>query len=249
MAENLEVFNSAHTGAAIDAAVSAVKQKESKWDGKQDKLTGKQGQVVGFDANGNAQAQAAPQSGMTQEAADKRYLQLTGGTIASPDKNHVAILRLDGRLCLFDSGLTGFGVSIEGSISTITNRGAIRLTSQDPDETEGNVVLSGIDYPKYEEDAANKGYVDGLTAHQATVTLTVAGWASKAQTVSVAGILKDQTKQVVDVAPADTASRDAWAKAGIWCTDPTADGQLTFTCDTVPTVAVNVRVRWQGVAV
>lgn len=130
MAENLEVFNSAHTGATIDAAVNAVKQKESKWDAK-----------------------------------------------------------------------------------------------------------------------AETAYVNSLAAHQATVTLTAAGWASKAQTVSVAGILKDQTKQVVDVAPADTASRDAWAKAGIWCTDPTADGKLTFTCDTVPTAAVNVRVRWQGVAV
>ena len=50
-------------------------------DGKQDKLTGAQGQVVGFDAEGNAVAQAAPQTGMTQGQADQRYLQKTGGTI------------------------------------------------------------------------------------------------------------------------------------------------------------------------
>lgn len=48
---------------------------------KQDKLTGSQGQVVGFDAEGNAVAQEAPQTGLTQDQADERYLQLSGGTI------------------------------------------------------------------------------------------------------------------------------------------------------------------------
>lgn len=48
---------------------------------KQDKLTGTQGQVVGFDGSGNAVAQAAPQTGMTQDQADQRYLQLSGGTV------------------------------------------------------------------------------------------------------------------------------------------------------------------------
>lgn len=48
---------------------------------KQDKLTGTQGQVVGFDSGGNAVPQDAPQSGMTQEQADQRYLQLSGGTM------------------------------------------------------------------------------------------------------------------------------------------------------------------------
>lgn len=48
---------------------------------KQDKLTGHQGQVVGFDAEGNAVAQAAPSGGITQEEADDRYLKLAGGTM------------------------------------------------------------------------------------------------------------------------------------------------------------------------
>ena len=41
---------------------------------KQNKLSGTKGQVVGFDADGNAQAQDAPASGITQEEADARYL-------------------------------------------------------------------------------------------------------------------------------------------------------------------------------
>ena len=42
--------------------------------GKQNKLSGTKGQVVGFDAEGNAQAQDAPASGITHEEADARYL-------------------------------------------------------------------------------------------------------------------------------------------------------------------------------
>ena len=49
-------YNSAHTGPEIDAAISAVKQKESVWDEKQAKLTGAEEQLVGFDGEGNAVA-------------------------------------------------------------------------------------------------------------------------------------------------------------------------------------------------
>lgn len=41
-------YNSSHTGAQIDSAVGAVLEKESTWDGKQNALTGKKGQLVGF---------------------------------------------------------------------------------------------------------------------------------------------------------------------------------------------------------
>ena len=56
-------YNSAYTGPQVDAAVGAVQNKESTWDGKQDKLTGQPGQVVGFDAEGNAIAQTPPETG------------------------------------------------------------------------------------------------------------------------------------------------------------------------------------------
>ena len=57
--------------------------ERTKWNGKQDKLTGTQGQVVGFDENGNAVAQNAPSGGgMTEEAADGKYLKLAGGDMS-----------------------------------------------------------------------------------------------------------------------------------------------------------------------
>ena len=56
-------YNSAYTGPQVDAAVGAVQGKETTWDRKQDKLTGQSGQVVGFDAEGNAIAQTPPETG------------------------------------------------------------------------------------------------------------------------------------------------------------------------------------------
>ena len=47
------------TSDALPAAAAALANE------KQDKLTGSQGQVVGFDAEGNAVAQAAPDTGVT----------------------------------------------------------------------------------------------------------------------------------------------------------------------------------------
>ena len=52
-----EGYNGAYTGAQVDEAIGAVRNKETTWDEKQDKLIGTQGQVVGFDAEGNAVAQ------------------------------------------------------------------------------------------------------------------------------------------------------------------------------------------------
>lgn len=53
-------YNSAYTGSQIDAAVGAVRQKETIWDGKQDELTGTEDQLVGFNSAGEAVAVAKP---------------------------------------------------------------------------------------------------------------------------------------------------------------------------------------------
>jgi len=53
LADNGGLYNSAHTGADIDAAISAV-------PGKQDALTGAEGQMLGFDADGKPVAQDPP---------------------------------------------------------------------------------------------------------------------------------------------------------------------------------------------
>lgn len=53
-------YNSAYTGSQVDAAVGAVRQKETKWDNKQDELTGTKDQLVGFNSAGEATAVAKP---------------------------------------------------------------------------------------------------------------------------------------------------------------------------------------------
>lgn len=52
---------------------------------KQNKLSGEAGQVVGFDVDGNAIAQAAPVTGITQEKADERYTQKSTITYGTQD--------------------------------------------------------------------------------------------------------------------------------------------------------------------
>lgn len=74
-------YNSAYKGSEIDAAVGAVKSKEKTWDDKMPAVTGTAGQMVGFDSDGKPVAQDVPATGLTEEAADGKYLKLTGGTV------------------------------------------------------------------------------------------------------------------------------------------------------------------------
>lgn len=79
------------------------------------------------------------------------------------------------------------------------------------------------------------------------ITLTVAGWdnSAKTQSVTVAGILADESKQMIIPMPA-TASMTAYNDAGIQCTSQ-AENTLTFTADTVPTAVIQVYVTYQDV--
>lgn len=56
-------YNSSHTGAQIDSAVGTVIEKESTWDGKQNALTGKKGQFLGFTSDNVPGAVDAPSGG------------------------------------------------------------------------------------------------------------------------------------------------------------------------------------------
>ncbi len=224
----------ADTGVAVPAGANSddlPAAAQALVNAKQDKLTGKAGQIVGFNAQGAAQAQ------------DANFLPAAEGKLILNDvyfnsNNVKEVNRLEVR---------------ELEITTGGGTSAANISAGAKYADFKSIDLQVSLNPKGTYSAASKNYVDTAIANslpqETTVTLTTAGWSSKAQTVSVPGILKDQTKQTVDVAPADKASRDAWAKANIWCNDPTADGSLTFVCDTVPTAAVNVRIRWQGVKV
>ena len=136
-------YNSAYTGQQIDEAIGSVKQKESTWDGKQDKLTGTQGQVVGFDGEGNAVAQ------------------------------------------------------------------------------------------------------DSTKPKSVSITLPASGWSDSTQTVTVNGVLADETKQLIQPMPA-MASQSAYYGAEVLCSEQAANS-LTFTCQNVPTEDLTVYVVMQEV--
>lgn len=223
--------------AAMEAGYAGTEQEFSEAlaavDDKQDKLTGTPGQVVGFDETGAAVAQAAPQTGLTQAEADGRYLQLSGGTVTGDlafldgvplyfgnDKNHFLI---------YDNALGG--LILMGD--RIFLRGAV-VTDGPTDDNEYTV--------------ANKGYVDSLIPRQTAVTLTAGGWdaTAKTQTVTVAGVVADEAKQLILPVPA-LSSQTAYIEAGILCTVQAANS-LTFLAGTVPTEDLTVYVVVQGVA-
>lgn len=78
-----------------------------------------------------------------------------------------------------------------------------------------------------------------------SVSLPVSGWSNNTQTVTVTGVLADETKQLIQPCPA-MASQSAYYSAGIMCTGQAADS-LTFTCQTVPTENLTVYVAYQEV--
>lgn len=114
----------------------------------------------------------------------------------------------------------------------------------------GVFTEAGIDIV-HDKQLTHKLYVDNAVsavkpkAHK--ITLTVAGWDSttKTQTVSVTGVLADETKQLILPMPT-SASMSAYTEAGIICTGQAA-GKLTFTADTVPTAAIEVYVTISNV--
>lgn len=79
------------------------------------------------------------------------------------------------------------------------------------------------------------------------VTLTVAGWDAfaKTQTVTVNGVLADESAQLIQPMPA-MASQSSYYGAGVLCSGQAANS-LTFTCQTVPTADLTVYVVMQEV--
>ena len=71
-----------------------------------------------------------------------------------------------------------------------------------------------------------------------TIAIATSAWSNKTATVSVSGVTADNA---VDVAPADS-SYDAYTSSGIRASAQ-GSGTLTFTCKTVPTVAISVNVK------
>lgn len=120
------------------------------------------------------------------------------------------------------------GAQIDSAVGTV-------IEKESTWDSKQNKLTPGTDY-------ATPGQVNALKVKAHKVTLTVAGWNSstKQQTVAVADVVADETAQLILPMPA-AASMTVYNDAGIQCTAQ-AVGKLTFTADTVPTVAIDVYV-------
>ena len=172
-----------------------------------------------------------PESGITQVEADSRYLQLTGGTV-------------DGGLMIdvSDGSSSGLFVNNGGMMNPIfvIQGGQNIISASRP------IQCASGSSPTSDLVLVNKQYVDNAVANAGSkptatlVTLSSSGWSSNSQTVTVSGVLADESAQMIQPMPT-IASQSAYIEAGILCTNQAANS-LTFTCQTVPTSNLTVYV-------
>lgn len=95
--------------------------------------------------------------------------------------------------------------------------------------------------------AAVNAAIDNLTPSACKVTLSASGWDSSAKTQSatVAGVLEDESKQLIMPMPAAT-SMSTYNETGIQMTGQ-SENTVTFTADTVPSADIEVWVVVQSV--
>lgn len=207
--------------------------------------TGTAGQLLGFTADNTVGAVDAPETGLTQEQADERYLQLSGGTIEVDAPSTALTLKntkstgdvsdVNRTACLdFE---TGNGKVVRESMEYDAGYATVSFYDVENDDF---VMISGLLDPVYNADAANKAYVDSKSPTSVTITLSSSSWSSNTQTVTVSGVSATETAQLITPTPA-IASQSAYYEAGIMCTEQAANS-LTFTCQTVPTIDLIVYV-------
>ena len=115
------------------------------------------------------------------------------------------------------------------------------------DKITANGMLKGDGKGNISPAKAETDFASPVTLRK--ITLTVAGWNSstKQQSVAVSGVLADGTKQRVFCSGVDESYESAWNKCFVQCVGHGADS-LTFQCDEIPTVAVEVFVSIQPVS-
>lgn len=222
---------------------------------KQDKLTGAAGQVVGFDANGNAVAQEAPTNKFIASYGSATYEEVK--TAYDAGKIIIASNGMVQKPLLSYTPAVGMFTFIG---PTLKDGSAERWTLNSSNTWTKTVFIS----PATAAPLANGTAAVGTSAKYARedhvhprdtsllpvvtlVTLSAAGWdgTAKTQTVTVNGVLADESKQLILPMPA-MASIAAYNDAGVKCTGQAANS-LTFTCDTVPTANLSVYVTVQEV--
>ena len=214
---------------------------------------GSTGQVLTKTENGQAW-QDAPETGMSQDDADARYLKLSGGTmtgdITLKDKGFIENAK----------GTLGFdGVMIGQNNPSSGGSGYARLEVQygriiflpQSDEASKYAALSLNGFNLNGIDILNCPTIDALKPKTTTVTLTTAGWTQSgerySQSVSCSIVKTDSPIVLIDAAlsgtdlDAEAEILNAWAGPSAQKTEQ-GDGTLTFYSVEVPTVNIPVSV-------
>ena len=224
---------------------------------KQDKLTGTQGQVVGFDEDGNAVPQAAPNTGVTSfngrtgavtPQSGDYTAEMVGArpstwTPSAEDIGAVPTSRtVNGKALSENISLTADDVGARSNtwMPTASDVGAVPTT-----RTINSKPLSS-DVTLTAEDVGA-----GEPAQTASVTLLSTGWSQSgdrySQTVNCSIVAADTPVVVVDVAlsgtdlDADNEALSAWAGPSA-CNVTQGAGTLTFHSVEAPTVNIPVNV-------
>ena len=132
------------------------------------------------------------------------------------------------------------GTAPNGTADLANSIGSIPSGAVDDVTVNGNsVVTDGVAEIDL-SDFALKTDLDDLQKKitRTAVTLAAASWVNKTQTVTVQGILADESAQLIQPVPA-SASMAAYYDAGVLATGQAANS-LTFSCEEVPTADLTV---------
>ena len=254
-----EGYNGAYTGQQIDEGIAKANAALPAPTG------GTAGQVLKKTETGTEWGDV--DGGLTQEKADERYLQLSGGTVNGDinvgSYNNKKSVIFDGpngqvvdpypefsntRVSLYCDYMIPTappGVFyLDGAYFVIDGERPILIKAKSINMNQ-NKIVNLLD-PTDHYDAANKRYVDSKAPKSTTVTLPASGWSSNTQTVTVSGVSADETAQLIQPMPA-MASQSSYYGAGVLCSGQAANS-LTFTCQTVPTTDLTVYVVIQEVS-
>lgn len=180
------------------------------------------------------------------------YAVTNGNGIVSIAKTSTSGLKDTYTVTLTDGSTTTFTVTNGGSIQSIEKTGGddtqnIFTVTQADGSTftfsiprEKNEILSEVDTKISEvNNSIDTKLASGYKKITWTIiTIATSAWSNKTATVSVSGVTANNA---VDVAPAES-TYDAYTTAGIRASAQ-GSGTLTFTCKTVPTVAISVNVK------
>ena len=121
--------------------------------------------------------------------------------------------------------------------------------------TDGKIVINGpegapqtitnVKSPVSATDVANKQYVDKQKPYRQSITLDMNAWVDNVQTVTVNGVLADESKQLIQIAP-KVATQQKYFECGVRCTNQ-GENTLTFTANKKPNSALWLFVTIQEV--